>query len=249
MTTVEICTEDADGAAAAQAGGADRIELCAALSEGGITPTLGMVEHARRSAPGLDIQVLIRPRGGDFVYSPAELAIMQADVRAVREQLSDAAGGVLGFTLGALTADGRVDVAAMTALVTACGPAPVTFHKAFDAVADKKDALRLLSHLGVSTVLTAGGQGSASDNLPVLAELVRHAGEHLTIMVGGSVRAENAASIIRATGASAIHLRAGRDLPSSSRTGRTQYDDGIREVTSAEVVADVVAAVGAKDAG
>ncbi|WP_152188755.1 copper homeostasis protein CutC [Georgenia satyanarayanai] len=242
MTQVEICLEDVGGPASARAGGAGRVELCAGLSEGGTTPTLGFVTHARRAAPELDIQVLVRPRAGDFVYSAAELDVMVADIEAVLA-LPATGTGVLGFTLGALTAAGTVDEAATARLVTACSGAPVTFHKAFDAVPDKRAALDLLTALGVAKVLTAGGPGAALGHLDVLADLVDHAGQDISVVVGGGVRPGNAAQVVRETGAREIHLRAPVEVRTGSAAGPSDYDVGTRTVTSAELVAAVVAAV------
>lgn len=246
MTQVEICLEDVGGPGAARAGGAQRVELCAGLVEGGTTPSLGLLAHARAAAPELDVQVLVRPRSGDFVYSAAELDVMVADIEAVLAHQAPGRG-VLGFTLGALTPAGAVDERATARLVAACAGAPVTFHKAFDTVPDKRAALDQLAGLGVAKVLTAGGPGPATSHLDVLRELVGHAGQDLAVVVGGGVRPTNAAQIVRATGAREIHLRAPADVPTRSSAGRSDYDAGSRTVTSAEMVAAVVAAVAAAE--
>lgn len=241
MTQVEICLEDVGGPEAARAGGAQRVELCAGLVEGGTTPSLGFVAHARAAAPELDVQVLVRPRSGDFVYSAAELDVMVADIEAVLA-LAAAGPGTLGFTLGALTPDGTVDEGATARLVAACAGAPVTFHKAFDTVPDKRAALDVLAGLGVAKVLTAGGPGAATSHLDVLADLVDHAGPDLAVVVGGGVRPANAAEVVRATGAREIHLRAPAEVRTGSAAGPSDYDPGTRTVTSAALVAAVVAA-------
>lgn len=242
MTQVEICLEDVGGPAAAQAGGAHRVELCAGLSEGGTTPTPGFVAHARSAAPELDVQVLVRPRSGDFVYSAAELDVMVSDIEAVLA-LPAAGPGVLGFTLGALTPAGTVDEEATARLVAACAGAPVTFHKAFDTVPDKRAALDVLTGLGVAKVLTAGGPGAALSHLDVLAELVDHAGQDVAVVVGGGVRPANAARVVRETGAREIHLRAPVEVRTGSAAGPSDYDAGTRTVTSTQLVAAVVGAV------
>ncbi len=239
-TLVEICLEDVGGAAVAAAGGADALEVCAGLADGGTTPTLGFVRHCAEEAPGLDIRVLVRARAGDFVHSAQEVDVMAADIGAVRSAVP--AGTRLGFVLGTLEPDGTVDTAAVRRLVAACGDAPVTFHKAFDSVPDKRSALGLLRDLGVTRVLTSGGRGPAVDHLPALADLVRRGGDDVRIAVGGGVRPANVARIVGETGAREVHLRA----PGSVRSAGVSagYDDGSRSVTSAAVVAEVMAALG-----
>lgn len=239
-TLVEICLEDVGGAAVAANGGADALEVCAGLADGGTTPTLGFVRHCAEEAPGLDVRVLVRARAGDFVHSAQELDVMAADIEATRSAVP--AGTRLGFVLGTLEPDGTVDTTAVRRLVAACGDAPVTFHKAFDSVPDKRSALGLLRDLGVTRVLTSGGSGPAADHLPALADLVRRGGDDVRIAVGGGVRPANAARIVAETGAREVHLRA----PGSVRSAGVSagYDEGSRSVTSAAVVAEVMAALG-----
>ena len=241
MTTlVEICLEDVGGAALAAAAGADGLEVCAGLTDGGTTPTLGFVRHGADAAPGLAIRVLVRARGGDFVHSAEEVAVMAADIEAVRSALGRSAD--LGFVIGTLGPDAGIAVDAVRRLVDACGDAPVTFHKAFDSVPDKPSGLALLADLGVSRVLTAGGPGPALDHLPVLAHLVARGGDDVRIAVGGGVRPANAARIVAETGAREVHLRAPRTLASAGVSAG--YDSGSREVTSPDVLAEVMSALG-----
>ena len=241
MTTlVEICLEDVGGAALAAAAGADGLEVCAGLTDGGTTPTLGFVRHCADAAPGLAIRVLVRARGGDFVHSADEVAVMAADIEAVRSAVGRSAD--LGFVIGTLDPDGGIAVDAVRRLVDACGDAPVTFHKAFDSVPDKPSGLALLAELGVSRVLTAGGPGPALDHLPVLADLVARGGDDVRIAVGGGVRPANAARIVAETGAREVHLRAPRTLASAGVSAG--YDSGSREVTSPDVLAEVMSALG-----
>ena len=241
MTTlVEVCLEDVGGAAVAAAAGAEAIEVCAGLADGGTTPTLGFVLHCVAAAPDLEHRVLVRSRAGDFVHASAEVDVMAADIEAVRAAVP--AGVRVGFVVGTLTPTGDVDGDAVRRLVAAAGDAPVTFHKAFDSVPDKSSALALLGDLGVSRVLTSGGPGPALDHLPALADLVRRGGEDVRIAVGGGVRPANAARIVAETGAREVHLRApGTVVPAGSSAG---YDDGRRSVTSAAVVAEVMSALG-----
>lgn len=239
MTLVEICLEDVGGARLAAEAGAEAVEVCAGLADGGTTPTLGFVLHCVDQAPELEVRVLVRCRPGDFVHTPHEVEVMAADIEAVRAAVP--ADARIGFVLGTLERDGSVDADAVRRQVTACGDAPVTFHKAFDSVPDKPSALGLLADLGISRVLTSGGPGPAVDHLPMLADLVRRGGDDVRIAVGGGVRPGNVARIVAGTGAREVHLRAPGTVTSAGVSAG--YDDGRRSVTSAAVVAEVMAAL------
>jgi copper homeostasis protein len=240
VTLVEVCLEDVGGAAVAAAAGADAIEVCAGLGDGGTTPTLGFVRHCIGEAPDLEHRVLVRARAGDFVHSPAEVDVMAADIEAVREAVP--ATTRIAFVIGTLAADGSIHADAVRRLVAACGDEPVSFHKAFDSVPDKPAGLGLLADLGVSRVLTSGGPGPALDHLDLLADLVRRGGEDVRIAVGGGVRPANVAHIVAATGAREVHLRAPGTVPSAGVSAG--YDDASRSVTSPDVLAEVMAALG-----
>ena len=165
---------------------------------------------------------------------------MATDIEATREALAGSTR--LGFVIGSLEPGGGVDARAVPRLVAACGDAPVTFHKAFDSVPDKPSALALLADLGISRVLTSGGSGPAVDHLAVLADLVRRGGEDVRIAVGGGVRPGNVARVVAETGAREVHLRAPGTVASAGVSAG--YDDGSRSVTSAAVLAEVMAALG-----
>jgi len=240
MTLVEVCLEDVGGAAIAAAAGAEAIEACAGLADGGTTPTLGFVLHCIEAAPDLEHRVLVRARAGDFVHTAAEVDVMAADIEAVLAVAPAAAK--VGFVIGTLTAAGDVDPDAVRRLVGAAGDAPVTFHRAFDFVADKPSALTLLADLGISRVLTSGGPGAALDHLPVLRSLVDRGGDDVRIAVGGGVRPANVARIVSETGAREVHLRAPGTVVSVGPS--TGHDDGRHSVTSAEMLAEVMVALG-----
>ena len=212
----EICLDDLDGALAADRAGADRIELCANLGEGGTTPSIGFVTSVLQSVSRVGVQIIVRPRGGDFVYSDDEIAVMCADLSAITDAAAHARTPV-GVVLGALTATGEVDVPAMRRLISAAAPLAVTFHKSIDATTDLLAAYDTLGSLGVDRVLTSGGPGSALDNLDILAELVRRsdAGRGPRVLVGGAVRPGNVHAIVEATGAREVHAR----LQHASRRG------------------------------
>jgi copper homeostasis protein len=240
VTLVEICVDDVAGAVAAEAGGADRVELCAGLAEGGTTPSIGTVETVLGSVRRIGVQVLVRPRGGDFVHDRDELAVMRADVRALRRL-----GSPVGFVFGVLTPDGAVDVPAVRTLLDECGDAPVTFHRAFDATRDLTEALEVLAGLGVARVLTSGGRATAADGAAVLADLVRRAGDRVAVMAGGSVRPDSVAGLVARTGVPEVHLRAPAQTPSRSRyrNPHLPYDAGTRTTTSVETVRAMAAAL------
>lgn len=242
MTVVEICLDDLAGVRVAEEAGADRIELCAALGEGGITPSIGTVAGALRAATRIGIQVLIRQRPGDFVYDDDELQAMVDDIHSIRA-LPNPSGIVLGFVVGALRADGRVNVDATRRLVAACGDAPVTFHKAFDQISDRAEALQQLADLGVTRVLTSAGAATALEGADELTRLVELAGDRVTILAGGGVRPANVAEVVRRTGVAEVHLRAPQAVETPGAGAPTAYDSGERDVTSAEMVRAVVAAV------
>lgn len=195
---IEVCAYSVADCLAAQQAGANRIELCAGRSEGGITPSLGLIRQAK-AAVTLPINVMIRPRGGDFVYTADEFAVMQADIVAAREAGAD------GLVLGALCPDGTVDSNRTRELMALAGPLPVTFHRAFDLTRDPHEALQALIDLGVHTLLTSGQRARAVDGLALLQALSRQGADHLAIMAGSGVSAGNARQLAE-TGVTALHL-------------------------------------------
>lgn len=206
---VEICVDDVAGAVAAETEGAARIELCSALSEGGITPSLGLVQTVLSRIRRTGLRVMVRPRGGDFVVSPDELQVMLADIAAIRD-LPRPPALDMGFVFGALTPAGDIDVLALRRLLAACAGLPVTFHKAFDAVWDLPAALETLVALNVGHVLTSGGAATASAGAPMLARLQAQARGRIAIIAAGGVRAHNVAALLGATAVGEVHLRAMR---------------------------------------
>jgi copper homeostasis protein len=247
VTVLEVCLDDIGGALDAEKAGAQRIELCAALDTGGITPSLGTVATVLASLTSMTVMVLIRQRGGDFVYSPTEVDAMVADIHAMRS-LPRGEDVILGFVIGALTPTGTVDSAATEALVKAADVHPVTFHKAFDLVVDHSAALETLIALGIARVLTSGGASSVLKGADVMAALVGQAGERIIILAGGGVRAHNALEILASTGVRELHFRAPLEVGSSGYQGGASalYDSGSRTVTSPELIREIGAAVARK---
>lgn len=194
---VEICVDDLAGVLAAERAGADRVELCADLLEGGTTPSLGMIRAALASVQRVGVQIMVRSRGGDFVYSADELRVMAADAAAVAALARESSVAV-GIVFGALTADGRIDEQALDAIRAAAGDVPITFHKAFDDTADLFEAYETLAHHGVVRVLTSGGAATATEGADVLTALrARSEGSRMpTVLAGGSVRAHNVAALL-----------------------------------------------------
>jgi copper homeostasis protein len=194
----EVCAENLESCLAAREGGADRIELCSALIEDGLTPSHGLMRAAVEQS-GLPIYTMLRPRGGDFVYSDAELAIMLEDLEHARSL------GVSGFVAGVLQTDGAVDVDRMRRLVEQAAPLEMTFHRAFDVAADLEDALEDVIATGCRRLLTSGGAADVYSGAERLRYLIERADGRIAIAVGGGLRRDTAAEVARITGASQFH--------------------------------------------
>jgi copper homeostasis protein len=197
---VEACVDSVESSIAAEQGGARRLELCDALFDGGTTPSAGMIAACRERV-SIPIFVIIRPRGGGFVYSDAELDVMRRDIVAARGLGAD------GVVIGPLRSDGTVDGDQAARLVDLAGDMSVTFHRAFDFAPDLGQALEALLASGVRRVLTSGGAGSARAGIPVLASLVKQAGDRITVMAGGSIRDDHVRELVEATGVTEVHVR------------------------------------------
>ena len=240
---VEACVDTVGSALAAEAGGAGRVELCANLVEGGTTPSAGTIALARERL-GLPLVVLVRPRGGDFLYDADEVTAMLRDVEVARQLGAD------GVVVGALTPDARVDVAVTRALVDAARPMRVTFHRAFDAARHAAEALDVLVGLGLDRVLTSGGAASALEGAAALGALVRQAGGRLAVLAGGGLTAATVGPVVAASGVREVHVRGAERVGSAMRFRRAGVtvgkpytpDDYARVVTSAERIREVVAA-------
>jgi len=209
MILVEAAVETLDGACTAVAEGAGRLELCADLARGGVTPSAGLL-RAVRAAVDQPLFVMIRPRPGDFVYHSGELDIMLADIAEARRAGAD------GVVFGALTPAGEVDRGATERLIAAARPLPVTFHRAVDQARDLTGALTVLAALGVERVLTSGGAATAEQGLPVLVSLAAAIGRRVRILPGGGIRAGNAGRIARELGATELHV----GVPLDAEAGR-----------------------------
>ena len=201
MYRFEICANSVASCIAAQEGGADRVELCAGIPEGGTTPSYGMIRNARKAIT-IGLNVIIRPRGGDFLYTRSELEEMLYDIHVAKELGAD------GLVFGCLRPDGSVDMDAMKTLMDAAGETPVTFHRAFDHCNDPFKALEDIIELGCARILTSGCRPTASEGAGLLAELVEKAGERIIIMPGCGVNESNIAETARLSGAREFHFSA-----------------------------------------
>jgi len=204
---IEICVEGIDGLVAAQAAGADRVELCASLLEGGLTPSMGVVRQALKVAT-IPFHVIIRPRGGDFLYSELEYQTMLDDVRACREL------GVAGVVIGCLTPDGRIDETRTRELTDAARPLKVTCHRAFDMTRDPEEAIEALVRCGVDRVLTSGQRDSAIEGLGILKRTHDAARGRIKIMACGALDETNIGGVVTGSGADEFHFAATHTIPS-----------------------------------
>ncbi len=199
---LEICIDSVGSAVAAEEGGADRVELCANLPEGGTTPSAGIIRAVREVFTG-GLMVIIRPRGYDFLYSEPEMQAMLYDIEVARDAGAD------GVVFGCLQAHGRVDRKQCERLVEAAtGSLDMTFHRAFDMSRDLNEALEDIVELGIRRILSSGGAPDVPTGIPKLKELVQQAGDRMSIMPGGGVVAANVGNVVRATGVYEIHLSA-----------------------------------------
>ena len=237
----EVCVDSVDGALAAQEGGAQRVELCADLVEGGMTPSLGMLRMTRRKV-SIGVNVLIRPRGGDFCFSALEYEVMREDIQAAKEAGAD------GVVLGLLLPDGQVDTERTRSLVNLARPLSVTFHRAFDLCRDPREALETLVEMGIDRVLTSGCQPDALRGAECIAGLVRQSAGRIAILAGGGISAENLPTLLAATQVQEVHFSARESIDSPMRFRRAnlpmgkayQPDEYAHKITSAARVRQVV---------
>ena len=207
MPKIEICLDSIESIIAAEAGGADRVEFCSDLFEGGLTPTLGMFTIAKERTT-IPINVMIRPRGGDFCYSDLEFEAMKEDARLFKE------AGANAIVFGILTPEGKIDKKRSEELISIARPLPVTFHRAFDMTIDPFEAIEDLIELGVERVLTSGQEASVPEGADLLAQLVKVYGDKIVIMPGAGINPRNFEKVHATIQASEYHLYLHSQQPS-----------------------------------
>jgi copper homeostasis protein len=207
--TIEVCVDSVESAMAAERGGADRVELCDNLLEGGTTPSAGAIAIARQQLE-IKLHVIIRPRGGDFCYSDVEFAVMRHDVAQAKQLGAD------GVVIGILTSEGDIDVERTRALIELARPLSVTFHRAFDMARDPYRALEDLIGLGIDRILTSGQEPSVLEGLDLIAELVQLAGDRVIIMPGGGTE-RNIGKVVARSGVRELHVTGTTSVESPMR--------------------------------
>lgn len=234
----EICANSVESCIAAQKGGAHRVELCAGIPEGGTTPSYGEIAMAREALTTTRLHVIIRPRGGDFLYSPIEVKTMLKDIEVARQLGAD------GVVFGCLTAEGEIDLPIMRELMKASEGLSVTFHRAFDVCRDAKKALEQIIELGCNRILTSGQQPTAELGIPLLKELQEQASGRIILLAGCGVNEKNISRIAQETGIQEFHFSARESIKSGmnyknesvSMGGTVLINEYERNVTSAERV-------------
>jgi copper homeostasis protein len=238
---LEICCGSIDDAIQSQGGGADRVELCSALFLGGLTPSIGTVQEAKRRLK-IPVMVMVRPRGGGFCYTNAEFATMERDAEAAVENGAD------GVVFGILNKDGRVDQRRSERMRRIIGEREAVFHRAFDVTPDPLRALDELIDLGITRVLTSGQKPSAPKGVELIAKLAQRAGKRIEILPGGGIRPHHVNEIVRRTGCAQIHMTAWRKVEDQSTHANREISFGgaLRpaedsyDMTDADVVKEIV---------
>lgn len=223
----ELCVESLEAALAAEAGGATRVELCSELSIGGVTPSFDMMAATVKTL-SIPVYVLIRPRGGDFIFSADEIDAMPRQVEAAKQ------AGAAGVVVGMLRADGRVDVERSRALVELAYPMKATFHRAFDETPDQSEALEAVIETGVDCLLTSGGAPDVLAGAESIARLCEQAAGRLDVMAGGGLTLATLVEVVRRTGVSLLHGSLTRKQGQNGGTqrvapGRTVLESDVRE--------------------
>jgi copper homeostasis protein len=238
---IEICVDSVQSAIVAQDCGADRIELCSNLPEGGTTPGFGMISSARENLT-IGLHVIIRPRGGDFLYSGLEYDIMRREIDTCGEC------GVDGVVIGILNSDGRIDIERTAMLIEFARPMSVTFHRAFDLCNDPFRGLRDVIATGADRLLTSGQKNKAVEGIELINQLHNKANGDIIIMPGSGIDASNIAKIASGTGATEFHLTGRRVIESEmsfrvqgiSMGGHPEYSEYFRKVADPEMINSII---------
>jgi len=240
---IEVCIDNLESLRYAQQGGASRIELCSSLALGGLTPSVGFMKQAAKHAH-VPVYAMIRPRQGDFLFSDDEIELMLEDIHAAQQ------AGLQGVVVGVLTPQSQINRDTLATLVKEAKGLGVTFHRAIDQCLEPFEALDTIMSAGCERVLTSGLEANALAGAETIGRMVRHCGNHLSIMAGAGVTADNAVEIIAKSGIKEIHLSGKSTRPShminvarQAHMGSADIDDFQIPVTSAEKIAAVVRAI------
>jgi copper homeostasis protein len=220
----ELCADSLEAAKTAQAGGADRLELCEDLPISGVTPSSSLLA-ATLEAVSIPVHVLIRPRGGDFVYSDAEFSLMRSQIEAAKM------AGAAGVAVGVLLPNGGVDVERTRELVELARPLNVTFHRAFDETANLEEALEEVIRTGADCLLTSGGAANVLEGAEQIGRLQVQAGDRLELMAGGGLKLNNLSEVVRRSRVTCLHGSLSRTRSSSSngRAEKSVFEEDVRE--------------------
>lgn len=236
----EVCVDSIDSLLEAETGGANRIELCDNLAAGGTTPSYGMIKQSL-SLSKLPVRVMIRPRGGDFLYSNYEIDMMKEDIQMAKSL------GSSGVVFGVLTEAGTIDKIKNRILIEIADPLPCTFHRAFDMCEDPQKSLEDIINLGFDFLLTSGMESNVVEGTSLISELVIQSGSRIKVMAGTGIHAQNVSELIRNTGVQHIHASASHSIASQMKfrnprlfMGSATYDEFNRKVTSSKQVADIL---------
>ncbi len=210
---LEICCGSIDDAIEAEKGGADRVELCSALFLGGLTPSLGTIQEAKRRLK-IPAMVMVRPRSGGFSYSEAEMASMERDVEASVENGAD------GVVFGILRSDGELDISRCKRIRQLIGKRQAVFHRAFDVTPDPFEALEQLVDMGFTRILTSGQKDSVPEGVELIKKLIERAGDRIEILPGGGIQVWNVKEIVERTACRQVHLTAWRTASDTSTQAR-----------------------------
>ncbi len=235
---IEVCANSVESALNAQNAGADRVELCAGMPEGGTTPSIGQIMMARELLTRTKLHVIIRPRGGDFLYTDLEVQTMIKDIQAAKELQVD------GIVIGCLTANGDVDIKQMEHLMREADGLSVTFHRAFDMCRNPHQTLQEIIALGCDRILTSGQQPTAVQGIPMLKQLQMEADENIIIMPGCGINPSNIQQIANETGTKEFHLSGRTNVnsrmrfrnPNVSMGGTVHIDEYVQQVTDEDII-------------
>ena len=240
MRKIEVCCSTPTEVIEAERAGATRVELCAAIGLGGITPSYGTIETASKATRHIDINVLIRCREGGFCYNSEEIDIMCRDIAYCRTQ------GIHGVVIGALTPEGDIDIPACRKMIECAGDLSVTFHRAFDICNNGEKALESIISLGCDRLLTSGMEATAEQGAAYIAQLIKQAAGRIIIMPGAGIKPNNIANIERATNATEFHSTAATDISDSAfATQKLSFaadinSDGLLRRSSYEIIKALV---------